>query len=151
MSSRSPRAADDLSRAEETISRRTHSGLTFTSVHKTLGWYFEARERMQSAQSMHPRGEPGTGGEVVFLSVAGGKGGDIDEVLATISTVGAALRALHVDYPRAHAVLVAFHRDGQSLRDQARRHGMHHQSMSVEFGKGEAYLVGLLRRAGVLR
>lgn len=150
MSSRSDRAARDVAHAERIRARLVHDGLAFRNLNAALQWFFPMRLRMSCPQGMSPRGEVARNGDVVVVSVDGGKGGDIDEVLATLVTVDGALEHLRRDYPRAAAVVVGHHRDGRSLRDQAKDAGLHHATMGLELARGEAYLVGRLKEAGVL-
>ncbi len=150
MPSTSDRARRDLAHAERIRARFVHDGLCFRNLNAALQWFFPMRLRMSCPQGMSPRGELAPSGDIVVISVDGGKGGDLDEVLSTLVTVQEAIEQLRVDYPRAATVLVSHHRDGKSLRDQAKDAGLHHATMGVELARGEAYLVGRLKGAGVL-
>jgi hypothetical protein len=150
VSSSSARAREDFRNAEAQTARRAYDGLTFASVERCLAWFFPMREKMQSPKGMHPRGEEHLG-ELVILDIEGGRGGDMDEVLATLSTVGAALEQLRQDIPRAWEVVVARLRDGKTFRDLEKIHGVSCSSLSADEGKGQAYLLGQLRAAGVVR
>jgi hypothetical protein len=103
--SQSPQAREAFDNAEARVSRKMYGGLTFSSVERALDWYFPTREKMQSPQRMHPRGEDNGRGEVVFLSVDGGQGGDLDEVLVTSSTIGSSLEALRQQNPKGYQYL----------------------------------------------
>jgi hypothetical protein len=149
--SRSPKAAADLERAEESTSRQGDSGLTFWSVTAALGWYFEARERMHAPQGVAPRGEIGLDGKMHRISVDGGQGGDLDEVLSTLATIGQALDKLKAYAPRAHEVVVWVVRDGKSLSDLEQPTGLSAASVSRERDRGFAYLAGVWAGSGLLR
>lgn len=142
--SRSDAAALDMEEAEIARQRAERGTLTFRGVRAALAWYFEARERLQGPQGVHPRGETGLDGGTHVVRVDGGVGGDLDGVLVTISTIGAALERLRVRLPRAYEVLVARIRDGQTYRELEEATGLPHTSLSVEDGRGEAFLLGLL-------
>ena len=143
-------AGADLDRADHARRRRLEGGLTFSSAEGALRWFYEAKERMQSPHNLHPRGEEAASGEVVFVSVDGGRGGDVDEVLTTISTIGRLLRRLAETHPQEHKVLELTHRDGKSLRD-VESPGLSKSSVSQLLGRAEMWMHGALREAGVLR
>jgi hypothetical protein len=103
--SSSAEAIADVAAAEARLARRVHAGRTFRSVEAALDWYLGARESRQAAHATHPRGEKGRGGEVVFLDIDGGRGGDIDEDHATLMTVSEALGALKIDNPQAYTYI----------------------------------------------
>ena len=143
---------DDYGRAVAAIRRRMNTdGPSFRSSRAALRWYFEARDRMQSPVGLHPRGEVSRNGERVFLRVDGGKGGDLDGVLVTLSTIGTALRHLAMDYPQDHGLLVRAVRDGSSTRDLAKISGLSQATISRKIGQGESYVAGALAGSGVLR
>lgn len=146
----SGRASADVARAEAALSRRQPGSLTFRSVRTALEWYFVRRDAMQSPQGMHPRGEAAPNGEVVIVSVDGGRGGDLAEVLVTVSEIGRALRQLQVDFPRPAAVLELVHLHGRTQAEVAREHGLAQATVSAELGRAEAYLAGALRASEVL-
>jgi hypothetical protein len=147
----SPEAGTDLARAERSLRLRREGGLTFKGARAALSWFFPARLRMQSANNLHPRGEIAPGGEVVFVEVDGGRGGDIDDVLVTISTIGAVLHELEVHHPVEHRMLVARYQDGKSQADIADLVGQSQSSVSAVLGRAEWYCLALLRWAGVVR
>lgn len=153
--STSPETIDALELAEYKRLRRQASGpkrsQTFEGVKHALTWYFEARERMQGPKGLHPRGEAGPGGTTVIVDVDGGQGGDMDDVLATISTIGSALRFLQAEWPRRHDVLVRTHRDGHSTRKIAEAVKLSHVAVSNDLGLAEMFVSGVLRQGGVLR
>ena len=84
--------ADRLERQQ----RARKGSVTFRSVEAALRYYFTKRRLLQGATAMAARTEthPDTG-EQVRVSVDGGRGGDLDEVLATVHTIGKALAHLH--------------------------------------------------------
>lgn len=148
----SPRAAEDLARADAARLRRLSSSLSFTSVRAALRWWAEARGRLQAPHNLYPRTEPLPGTEErVRVDVEGGRGGDLDDVLATATTIGAALDHLRQDYPQEYRVLVLVRLDGQSQAEVARRTGRGAATVSTDVGVAEGYLAGLLRGSGVLR
>lgn len=151
--SRSPTAALDLERAERAIKRRRpDDGITFRSVHAALGWYFEAKERMKGPKGRHPAGETARDGSTVVVRVDGGKGGDLDDVFATMLTIEMALARLKGRYPRGFAVLVETHLNGTSLRDLADQMKLNRQALARELDASERFMVGALAQdGGVLR
>lgn len=153
MSSRSPAAAVDLAIAEAMLERRRRaSGRTFSSVNFALEWFWRMREAMQSPQGLHPRGEPVAGtNQVVWVNVDGGKGGDLDEVLVTLSTIGAALEELRHHNPVGHGILLLSELEGKTLRAIAEKTGLSVGKCSYELGKAIDYLAAWLRCEGILR
>lgn len=139
--SRSAAAGELAAQAERALAARQQR-LVFRRLDHALGWYWLFRERMQAPKS--PRIDEDR-------DVECGPPGDPDEVLATLSTLGEALRELQLAKPRQYEIVVATRRDGRSLRDLAKITGLSHQQVSVELGLGESYLVGWLRRAEVLQ
>lgn len=153
MSSSSPRARDDLARADRSTSRRA-AGLSWGSLEKCLAWYWITRERLQSPHTSQPRVEFDLqGGDLVAVPmghVEGGRGGDIAETMATVSTIGKGLRLLQVADPVQHDLIVLSSRDGASLRDLAKRQNAHSSTVSVQLGRAEGFLSGFLRGAEIL-
>lgn len=143
-------AAFDLALAEEARRRRQRSGLSFRSVRQALGWYWEMRERMSSAHGLHPRGERGPGGQMVWVQVDGGRGGDLDEVLATLATIHRALEVLRRQDVRGWKMLELCWRDGVSQAEVGRRFQVSQKTVSVLSGKAEAYLAGWFSQGGVM-
>lgn len=84
-------AAAKVARIDQAIAadkaRRAKGSGTFRSVSAALTWWGAAKHRMRGAHAMHPRTEHGPDGQQHRVSVDGGRGGDIDEVLATIATI----------------------------------------------------------------
>lgn len=152
MSSRSPRAADDVALADEARARQDNPGGAFRSVDHALRWYFEARERMQSPHALWPRTEthPDTG-EEVRVQVDGGRGGDLDGVHATLATIHAVLEELRREEPQQFAVLVRHLRDGKSITAIGQEVGLATATVSGLHWRGHAYLRGRLRGEGVVR
>lgn len=144
-SSRGNEAADDMEQADEQLARRAQGSATFRSVRAALGWFFAAEMRFRGPQGVSPRGEVGPDGNTHIVSVDGGKGGDLDEALATQATIRMALGRLQEDYPRAFQVLVARIRDGQSFRELEKSSGVSLSILSLEDARGEAFLRGYLR------
>lgn len=150
MSSRSPRAADDVALADEALAR--DSGQGFRSVEHALDWYWHTRDRMQSPHGMWPRTEthPDTGEEVRVV-VDGGRGGDLDGVHATLKTIHDVLEELRHDEPQQLAVLVRHLRDGKSITAVGQEVGLSTATVSGLHWRGHAYLRGRLRGEGVVR
>ncbi|MFT5682803.1 MAG: hypothetical protein ACI8RZ_003727, partial [Myxococcota bacterium] len=73
----------------------------------TLRWYFAMQVRMQGAR------------EVRYGCVGGGVG--VEEVLAMVASIGAALARLEAWRPGVHDVVVMGLRDGLSQREIAGR------------------------------
>lgn len=84
--------------ADERIQARrrvaAQGSLTFRSPEDALAWWGFATMRMEGPQGMHPRTETARDGSQVHVSVDGGRGGDLAEVHATVTDIGAALDAL---------------------------------------------------------
>jgi hypothetical protein len=151
VSSSSARARHDLARAD----RGTGNDRTFQGVDPALSWYYLYRERMQSPHSATPRVEHHlVAGELVAVPmghIEGGRGGDVGETMATISTIGAALRDLQLVDPVEHELVELVHRDGWTLRRLGERFKMAAATVSSRLGNGETHLRALLRRDGILR
>lgn len=151
--SRSLHESGAYDRAEAAIQRRTGVGIQFATSRKAIGWYFETRLRMQAAHGMHPGTDlvDGRTGERARIVVDGGKGGDLDEVLATLSSLARALNEAHVYYPRGTAALVMMLDGNKKQSEIADEHKVTQQTISIEVGRAVAYLDGVLRAGGVLR
>lgn len=147
----SRRTGDSLERAEHARRRRHEGGMTFRGVGQALGWFYEMREKLSGPQGMHPRGETSDTGEVVFLQVDGGRGGDFDDTLATVSTIGSLVRELAKHHPVEHRVVELRFRDGKSQADIANMAGLSQSTCSAVLGRAEFYLLAGLRDAGVVR
>lgn len=151
MSSKDAAAARDLSRAESALQRRIKGdGLRFMGIRQAVGWYFEARERAQSASSWSPRMETAAGGKLVHVQVDGGRISDPHEERAVLSTIGTALHDLSLDYPQAAHFFQRSVRDGTPIRDLSKKAGLSGSTISAQIGKAEAYLRGRLKGAGLL-
>lgn len=142
-------AALALERAEATLQRRQRGGLTFRSARAAVTWYYEARERLQAAHNLHPRGEIHKG-EVVHLNVDGGTGGDLDEVLATLLTISTALGDLQRHLPYSARALELTLCDGLPQKESAKRLNCSQQQVSIEVGRAESFLAGALLRSLVV-
>ena len=159
---RSQRATDNVRRADEALvkQRRDH-GLHFGSPAKALGWYFENRERMQSAKGMHPRTVPqtyrggdgelrATGEAIPVPRVDGGGGSMLDDIYAALHDIGAALELCRHDYPVGTEALILQVRDGKSQRWIADTHRLSQSQVSIETGKATAFLASQFRTAEIL-
>lgn len=140
-------AGPDLERAEKA---RKRGRRRFRSAKQAVAWYFEARERMQSPVGRHPRGETLPNGEQVIMRVDGGSGGDIDGVLATISTIGSAIESLRRHDSRWGFVLVASVRDGIKQGDLALKFKVSQPTVSGWIGRAEAFIAGILVHAELI-
>ena len=149
MSSRSTKAAIDLAKAEEYRRRRITEGVSFRSVRSALTWFWERKDPGPS--SISTRADNGPNGEMVFLHVDGGRRADPHDVRATMLTIHIAVRDLAHSYPRAYAILKLSTEDGKSIRDITKIAGLAYGTVSAELWRGEAYLLGALREAGVVR
>lgn len=141
---------DTFRQAEHAIRRQTSDGLTFATVRKSLQWFVEARGRMATASGCHPRASRAADGSMVVVDVDGGKPTSRDEVLATLATVHAAIEDARVHYPEGVDYLIRTH-TGETQSDIARVTQKSQQTISIAIGKAEAFLVGRLGAAGVLR
>lgn len=151
-SSRSSQAARDLELADPVTTRRNAPGrLRFQSVASALGWFYPARERMQAANPADIRGERMSNGEMTRISVDGGPGGDVTEVLATISTIGTALRRLARHNPQAHAIVEWTRRDGKTQAEIEELTNLAQSTISSLLARGEEFLAGCWSECEVLR
>lgn len=150
MSSRSPRAERDLTAATAELRRRSQAGTCFASVRHALRYYFERGEAMQHPLAQHPRGHQAPDGSTVYLQVDGGRGGDIDDVLATLQTIHTAMVELRDEHPVAAELLVLSARDGVAFTELGRRAKCSPSTVSAEVGRAESFLLGWLRREGVV-
>lgn len=146
----SRRATEDVTLADTERSRRGSGGRTFASVRHALTFFFERSEAMQSALGQHPRGQTAPDGSQVFVDVDGGRGGDLDELLATLQTIHAAVVDLHLDSSVRHRLLEMSVRDGLSQTEIAKRSGLSQSTVSAELGRAEGFLLGWLRRAEIV-
>jgi DNA-directed RNA polymerase specialized sigma24 family protein len=151
MGSRGERARRDLERAEAAIARRTRSRYAWGSVRTALAWYARMRPAMSSPNSMHPRSSGRNArGQEVQVRVDGGVGGDLDEVLATLTTIGGLLAALERAMPEAHRAVELVHLEGRTQREAAKVVGVTQQTVSKRLGQGESFLLGAMLGAGVV-
>jgi hypothetical protein len=151
--SSSPRAAKDLAQANLATERRGQR-YCWRNVASAVAWFWLYRERMQAPNNPWPRLESQLDADGSVIAVAqierGGPGGDMDGILAAVSTIGSALREFETAMPRAHDMVVKTHRDGWALRRLAEQYGAAPSTVSAELGRGEAYLLALLRRDEVI-
>lgn len=139
-------------RADAARLRRSTVGMSFSSVARALAWYFPARERMSSPKSMTPRTHPtGRDGERVMVRVDGGTGGDLDDVLATLVSIGQALGQLKTWDDQMHHVSIRRHLDGWSMDKVANELHVGPTKASKLVSQAETFLAGYLKGAGVLR
>lgn len=152
--SKSPAAAADLARAEEVLERRKDQpgqGHTFRGVKHALGWFYETRGAMQSPKGLHLRTAQSYYGQTVVVEcVDGGRGGDIDDTLATLVTIAQCVDALWGYDRLAHRVVVRRHGSGWTQQECAAELQVSQGQISIKQAVGEAYLAGLLRQEGVL-
>lgn len=147
----SRRTTENLERADRARRRRVEGGVTFRGVGQALTWFYEMRQKLVGPQGMHPRGELSADGEVVFVQVDGGRGGDMDDVMATVSTIGAIVRELALHHPVEHLVIELRFRDGKTQRELADLAGLGIGTASAVLGRAEFYVLAGLRDAGVVR
>lgn len=143
---------ESLRCAQAALERRQQQHLTFHNVRDAVRWYCETRPRMSSANALHPKTEKVDDfGTRVPINVDGGRGGDLDETLATLATVTAALDRLRVYNPTWHQVVLA-KGCGESQAVIGRTLNQRQQIVSKMLSWGEAYLAALLGGPdGVLR
>lgn len=146
----SPETAALVADADRRRLRRTTDGLQWTSAPRALTWFYEARERMSSPVGMHPRTSAGPGGQQVHVRVQGGKGGDIDEVLASIVSIGQTLDALAAWQPQAARAVELRHRDGASMEKIGQDLQVGATAASKLLHEGESFAAGWLVNAGVV-
>jgi hypothetical protein len=137
-------------RADDVSARAISDGLTFGNVRKAIQWYAEARGRISTPSAASPRTARASDGTVVVLDVQGGRPTSRDEVLSTLSTLHSALDAARMHYPEGVDWLLRSH-SGETQSDIARTSQKSQPVISVAIGKAEAFLVGRLGAAGVLR
>lgn len=136
----------DYARAEAERTRRdSGNGLQFPSVWHALGFMFERGDAMQGALGRHPRGETAEDGTTVVLAVDGGRGGSIDDVLATLQTIANAMADLRAVDPRAFEAITLNCRDGKSYSEIGKSAGLAPSSVGALVGKAEYFLLGRLR------
>lgn len=133
------------------LRRVEERGLSWTSVGRVLEWYFPMREKLQSPVGMHPRTSTSSSGAEVLIRVQGGKGGDIDEVLAVMASVAKTLGGLSTHLPAAAKAIELRHRDGASMEEIAKILQVGPTQASLLVGRGEAFVTGALMVAGVIR
>lgn len=83
----------DFERAEAEVARRRPGSVTFRSTREAIARYYELRAVLAGPKGMHPQTWPAADGSRVRVSVDGGRGGDLDGVLAFVASVGAAIQA----------------------------------------------------------
>ena len=141
---------DTFHRAEKARARQIDGGLTFRNVRHALQWHYEARDRVSSGAGVHPRGQRAANGQTVVISVDGGRSVERDEVLATLSTIHAAIDGAGKAHPEGMAWL-ARQIQGESQADIAKLAQKSQKTISVSIGRAEAYIRGALDAGKVLR
>lgn len=147
--------AEDARKRQITL----RTGRTFKSVRAAISWWVEARERMSAPKSPAPHTEPApyarVGGHCrsdtrVLVQVEGGRGGDLDDVLATITTIGQAMAAADRDVRPGAGFLLRVCRDGVTFAKLAEERDVSSSTVSAEIGRAESYLLALLKSAGIV-
>jgi len=107
---------------------------------------------MGTAQGLYPRTErvDDFGGRVA-MNVDGGRGGDLDEVLATLATITTALERLEAYDPKKHQVALLY-AVGRTQVEIGVRIGQSQRVVSSLMAQAESFLAALLGGGdGVLR
>ena len=135
-----PRTRPDTSREDvasfEESRRKPRS--RFRSPRAAAEWYWEARERMSSPVGLHPRHERTISGEVVATPrVDGGRGSSMDDVLATVHTIGQALAQVGGRNVRGLDMFIRARRDGETQADIAKVYHLDQSSVSRELHRVE--------------
>ena len=147
--------------AEEARERQTarSAGCTFASVRAAVSWWVEARERLSAPNSPHRHTEAAPYARIggrsrpdtrVLVQVEGGKGGDLDGVLATVATIGEAFRAADRDIGRGANALLRVVRDGLTYAKLGEEWNASPSTVSAEIGRAESYLLALLKGAHIV-
>jgi hypothetical protein len=156
-----PEADATFERAEAALKARREGDRTASSsVRKTLAWYFETRERMQAPNGMHPKTDCVSlaTGERARIQVDGGKGGDLDGILADVATIGAAIETAKAEEPMGTAALLELVQarwvNGKPTVTQqaiADRQKVPQRTLSYHVGKAEKILAQVLAGGRVSR
>lgn len=142
----SARVSVDFDLAERQRGRRDpDGGLQFASVRHAVHFCFERGEAMQGPLGRHPRGQLAADGSTVVLAVDGGRGGSIDDVLATLQTIHDALDALRRADPRAYELYVRHVVGGETFADLGKTTGLAPSTCSGKVGQAEYFLLGRLQ------
>lgn len=145
------RDADQIfRRAQAAQNAQRGGGIRFKSATAAVGWYFETRERLASPHGMHPRGEVLPDGSVARIEVDGGPGGDLDEVLATMATIGKALGHLQRSEPSEHFSVVHKVRDGWTGAQSAKVLQCDRKTAGAHLARGLRFLTGVLLASDML-
>lgn len=150
-SSLSPRATDDVRRADDERERRNNYGLVFPSVRHALGFFFERGPAMQSPLPQHPRGHrvPGSD-ETVYVQVDGGRPSDPHDIHATLLSISKAMWELKKSEPVRYELLVLHVRDGKAFAELGKAANRAPSTVSADIGRAESFLLGWLRRDGIV-
>lgn len=144
-------AEETFERAERARMARVGEGRTFRGVQAALAWYFETRTRVQAPKNLYPTTAQTYHGQTVAVEmVDGGRGSDIEDVLATLATIADALRDLGAYAPMQHRVVRMRHCDCLSQAEIARRMQASQATISAWLGAAEGFLAGALRHGGVI-
>jgi DNA-directed RNA polymerase specialized sigma24 family protein len=107
---------------------------------------------MTSPQGMHPRTQRAPDGSQVTIQVDGGRGGDLDEVFAVLTSINKALLELEGYDPAAAKAVALHYLKGKTLRDIMQlTHVKSSSTVSARIARGEAFIAGVLKTGGVLR
>jgi hypothetical protein len=138
------RAAEDRIRHRESTA--------FGSVRAAVGWWSEARERMQAPNPMHPRTEcvDRATGERARIVVDGGRGGDLDETFARIATIGEAIEKGRREEAMGTAALLELVTTKSTQTAIADRQKVAQSTLSVHVARAEKVIAAKLRDAGLL-
>ena len=128
-STRDPSAVINLHRAQAARAQ-LGSGLQFRSPRAALSWYYPWCTTLLTPSGQHPHTETASNGSEVVVRVDGGKGGDFDDVLATMITIGQALDLLRKHSPQEHRLIERLHLHGDSQAEAARLLGVSQSTAS---------------------
>jgi len=125
--------------------------LVFGSTRAALRWYVETRLRMAEAHGLHPHTEKIYDWTRALIDVDGGEGGDLDELLATMATVGIALDRLKEYDPTLHRVALSYG-GGETQAEIGKAIGQSPRIVSEFLSRADAYVAALIGgHDGVLR
>ena len=123
--------------------RRVDDGLRFRDVRHAMQWYFESRERISSPSGVRPRTERARDGSHVVVNVDGNRAANLDDVMATLATLNAAVERCGRHCARGMPML-AMMVQGQSQAAIASESGLSQQTVSNEIGRAISFLAGSL-------
>ena len=131
--------------------RRPRDPLTFGTVRGAIAWYARQGARLGHPHGLHPRTSRGPDGRHHLVQVDGGRGGRLDDVLATLLTLHAAIERVRCatqpqHYRAWHLVRV----EGQQQNHAAEAVGASEASVSRWVGRIDADLRPALAEAGMM-